>query len=124
MRVISVLILFCSFMLFSQCTSSKTASVNVTESEDKYELVVLDTRFNSWLATRPSIEMYSYAFLKAKNVIFASEYNSRANNRQNYSVDLYPQTIDYSPNEEYEKELQYTLYNYLLYFQEKYNQRL
>lgn len=124
MRAIKVLFLFCSAILLIQCGSTKSTLVNVNESENTHELVVFDTRFNSWLVSQPSIEMYSYAFLKAKNTIFASEYNSRANNRQKYNADLYPQPIDYSPSEEYDKELQYNLYNYFIYFQKKYNQRL
>lgn len=124
MRVIKVLFIVCIAIFISQCSSTKTTSVNVTESENKHELLVLDARFNSWLVTQPSMEMYSYAFLRAKNAIFASEYNSRVANRQNYSVDLYPQIIDYSSNEEYDKDLQYNLYNYFIYFQKKYNQQL
>lgn len=124
MRTISHLILLCSVSLLFQCSSSKTTSVNVAETEETHELIVLDSGFNSWIATQPSIEMYTYAFLKSKNAIFVSKYNSRVNNRLNYSADLYPQRIEYSATEEYDKELQYTLYNYFIYFQKKYNQRL
>ena len=124
MKKIWYLLLLCSATILFQCSSSKTTSVNVAETEETHELIVLDSGFNSWIATQPSIEMYTYAFLKSKNVIFVSKYNSRVNNRLNYSADLYPQRIEYSATEEYDKELQYTLYNYFIYFQKKYNQRL
>lgn len=124
MKTIWRLFILVSATILFQCSSAKTSSVNVTQTEDKHELVVLDSGFNSWIALQPSIEMYSYAFLRAKNAIFVSKYNSRVNNRLNYSADLYPQTIEYSSTEAYDKELQYTLYNYFIYFQKKYNQRL
>lgn len=124
MRAIKILIVFCTAIFLSQCSSTKTSLAQINELESTHKLVVLDAQFNNWLATRPSIEMYSYVFLRSKNTIFASEYNSRVINRQNYNVDLYPQIIDYSSSEEYDKKLQYTLYNYFIYFQEKYNQRL
>ncbi len=124
MKTIKALfILFCSLLLI-QCSSTQKTSINVSENEDEHELMVLDSGFESWLATQPSIAMYSYSFLRAKNTIFVAEYNNRVNNRQNYSFDLYPQRIEYSSTEEYNKELQYTLYNYFIYFQKKYNQRL
>lgn len=118
-----ILILFTTTILF-QCSSTKTLAVNVSKTEEKHELIVFDTNFNSWLATQPSIDMYSYDFLKTKNTIFVSKYNSRVNNRLSYNANLYPQQIEYSSRGEYDKELQYTLYNYFIYFQEKYNQRL
>lgn len=124
MKTLWQLILLCSATLFFQCSSSKTASVQVTESDNEYELVVFDVGFNSWLATQPSIDMYSHAYLKTKNLTFVTEYNSRVNNRRYYGSDLYPQRIEYSALENYDKELDYTLYNYFIYFQEKYNQRL
>lgn len=124
MRTISHLILLCSFSLLFQCSSVKTTSVSVSETDEKHELLIFDAGFNSWLATQPSIEMHSYDFLKAKITIFVSKYNSRVNDRLNYSVDLYPQQIEYSSAEAYDKELQYTLYNYFIYFQKIYNQRL
>jgi len=124
MRTISHLILLCAVSLLFQCSSVKTTSVSVSETEEKHELLVFDTGFNSWLATQPSIEMHSYDFLRAKNTIFVSKYNNRVNNRLHYSADLYPQRIEYSSTEAYDKELQYTLYNYFIYLQKKYNQRL
>lgn len=124
MKTIWQLILIGSATIFFQCSSSNTASIQVAESEEKHELIVIDSGFNSWLATQPSIEMYSHAYLKTKNVTFVAEYNSRVNNRQYYGNDLYPQRIEYSSTEVYDKELDYTLYNYFMYFQEKYNQRL
>lgn len=124
MRTILHLILLCSATILIQCSSAKATSVSVSETEDKYELIVFDSGFNTWILTQPSIEMYSYDFLRTKNTIFVSKYNSRVNSRLNYSADLYPQRIEYSSTEAYDKELQYTLYNYFIYFQKIYNQRL
>src|SRR5690625_4859476 len=95
MKTIWQLILIGSATIFFQCSSSNTASIQVAESEEKHELIVMDSGFNSWLATQPSIEMYSHAYLKTKNVTFVAEYNSRVNNRQYYGNDLYPQRIEY-----------------------------
>lgn len=124
MKILRYLIILGSVALFYQCKSTKSTSVQVAETEEKHELIVLDINFNSWLVLRPSIDMYSLSYLKTKNATFVAEYNNRVINRFNYSADLYPQRIEYSTTENYGKELEYTLYNYFIYFQEKYNQRL
>ena len=41
-----------------------------------------------------------------------------------YNPNLYEMTIDYNPTTRYGYEVNYLIYNYLVYFQNVYNQKL
>jgi hypothetical protein len=120
------------------CTSSKTIqsagspdksvvqndTVRIANDSLQYEVIIIDAGFTSWLAGRSyPRNYYSQTYLEAKNRPWVYEWNIRANNPMQYG-DLYQMPIDYSPTTDYGYEVNYLLYNYLVYFQNKYNQRL
>jgi hypothetical protein len=121
------------------CTSNKTISaagspnkpavaqndtVRIANDSLQYEVIIIDAGFTSWLAGRSyPRNYYSQTYLEAKNRPWVYEWNIRAHNPQQYG-DLYQMAIDYSPSTDYGYEVNYLLYNYLVYFQNKYNQRL
>lgn len=51
------------------------------------------------------------------------EYNRRVMNPQQFNPNLYVQQINYEFGVDYGYEVNYLLYNYLKYFQRKYNQK-
>lgn len=124
MRVLRYIFLTTIIISLAQCSPNKNITSADQKAEDTHELIIFDTNFNTWLVSQSSIDMYSYAFLKSKNTMFVAEYNNRVINRRKYGMDLYPQSIDFNPNVEYDKDFQFKLYNYFIYFQQKYNQRL
>ena len=67
---------------------------------------------------------YSQSFMEARNRIFVQEWNLRALEPARFDPLLYEVRIDYDPNINYGYELNYKLYNYFIYFQLTYNQRL
>jgi len=62
--------------------------------------------------------------METRNYFFIAEYNRRVLDPYRYSPDLYEMRIDYDRNIRYGYEVNYLLYNYFLYFQQQYKQKL
>lgn len=112
------------------CNSQKTTVKNNSVSEVvriandslEYEIIIIEPGFESWLVSQPKQNFYNQSTLELKNRNFVNEYNYRVANPNWYSKNLYPQRIEYDPNIDYGKEVNYLLYQYFIYFQNKYNQ--
>ena len=100
-------------------------TVEIASDSTEYEVIIIDPGFNFWLQSiaRPK-GYYSQPFLENRNQLFVMNYNQRVLQPQRYGADLYQLQIDYDANIDYGYELNYKLYNYFIYFQRKYNQRL
>lgn len=98
-------------------------TIKIANDSLNFELLIFEPTFDSWLAVQPPIETYSLSYLEGKNRRYVSEYNRRALSPVVYGS-LYPQPINYDPFEEYGLKLNYMLFMYFEFFQEKYNQRL
>ena len=118
-------------LLFASCNSTmQTANKAVVSDSDKvviandsleYEVIIIDGGFSTYLATTAYPRNYhSKSYLENKNSMWLREYNARA--RQGKS--LYEVPVDYESNIDYGYEVNYLLYNYLVYFQNKFNQKL
>lgn len=119
-----------------QTTSSKslteeelaaTASDTVTIANDEleYEIIIIEPGFNVWLASIAKPEgYYSQSFLENRNYLFVTEWNQRAMQPLRFNSNLYQLPIDYNPNIDYGYDVNYKLYNYFIYFQLTYKQRL
>ena len=92
--------------------------VRIANDSLEYEVIIIDPGFNSWLATnaRPR-NYYSESYLENHNQRFVNEWNIRVNQPQRFSPDLYAMRIDYNPTIHYGYEVNYLLYNYMVYFQ-------
>ncbi|NEV94277.1 hypothetical protein G3567_08990 [Psychroflexus sp. YR1-1] len=102
----------------------KNDTIRIANDSLEYEIIILEPGFNAWLATQKPRGYYGQDYLEQRNRIFVANYNIRANNPSQYGPDLYPMQINYDYNVDYGYEVNYLLYNYFLYFQEKYGQRL
>lgn len=117
------------FIVIFGCTATKNTTAKTLKQNDKavqndtiriandeleYEVIIIDPGFNSWFYTyaKPR-DYYSQQYLEARNRIWVTEWNSRAN-RGDRLIDM---SIDYQNNINYGYEVNYMLYNYLTYFQ-------
>lgn len=109
----------------SQTVASATSdTVRIANDSLEYEVIIIDAGFNSWLATRARQRgFYSQQYLENKNRFWVAEWNIRANQSTRYR-DMYQMQINYSPSIDYGYEVNYLLYNYLVYFQQTTGQRL
>jgi hypothetical protein len=122
--------------LFLSCNSSKnygaiknatpkleSDTIKIENKALEYEIIIIDIGFSSWFNTfaKPR-DYYSQSYLEARNKLWVIAYNNKTNNPMNRSIYEWP--IDYSNNVDYGYEVNYMLYNYLVYFQLKYKQKL
>ena len=100
-------------------------TVKIADAESKYEIYIIDPGFYTWLVSIARPEgYYSQHFLENRNDIMVLEWNRRVILPTQYDPQLYLWEINYDPNIDYGYEVNYKLYNYFIYFQRKYGQRL
>lgn len=89
--------------------------ITIANPDLEYEVIIFDSGFESWFRIYAKQRgFYSLSFLENKNRIWVNEWNSRSRSaRKGYDY-----TIDYNSTIKYGLEVNYMLYNYLLYWQE------
>ena len=97
-------------------------SIRIANDSLEYEIIIYDVGFNNWLATQPPRGYYTQNFLENRNMLWVTEFNQRARNWQLWDPNLYQWEINYEFDTHYGYEVNYMLYNYLKFFQWKYNQ--
>jgi hypothetical protein len=99
--------------------------VRIANDSVEYEIIIIDPGFNVWVNSiaRPR-GYYDQTFLENRNQLFVTEYNARVIQPNRFSPNLYEWQINYDRFTDYGYEVNYLLYNYFIYFQRKYNQRL
>ena len=125
--VISVFITSCSV---TQNTSKDLASnqetkdtLRIANDSLEYEIVIIEPGFNAWLSTQPPRGYYSEQFLETRNRQYVWEYNQRVLNPYRFNPNLYLQQINYNRSIHYGYEVNYLLYNYFLFFEERFDQK-
>ena len=100
-------------------------TVRIANDALEYEVLIIDPGFNTWLNSIALPRGYhSQSFLETKNQLYVSEWNRRVMQPQRYDPNLYEMTINYDSNIDYGYEVNYLIYNYMIYFQNKYKQKL
>ena len=122
----------------SMCKTTKTNDQNTSEYADgkdldtitiqndslNYEIQILEVGFWGWLQTQRPRGYYSQSYLENWNWRYVTTYNIRATNPSRYGPNLYPRRIDYDSNIDYGYEVNYLLFHYFKFFEQKYNQNL
>lgn len=109
-----------------QVFESETAdTVRIGNDSTEYDIIIIDPGFTIWLnrIAQPR-GYYTQSFMEYRNRIFVTNWNIRVNQFQQYDPNLYVLPINYDPTIDYGYEVNYMLFNYFIYFQRKYNQRL
>ena len=136
-KSISILILL--FIIIACSTTSKNIAetnqpaknvavndtVRIANDSLEYEVIIIDNGFSTWLASRAFPRNYhSLSYLENKNNQYITEWNSRVLQPLRYDPNLYEMSINYSPTTKYGYEVNYLIYNYMIYFQNTYKQKL
>ena len=97
----------------------KSDTVRIANEELEYEIIIIDGGFTSWFNTfaRPR-GFYSQSYLEIRNQFWVQEWNYRVN-RSPQQNSIYDWPINYDSSVNYGYEVNYMLYNYLVYFQLK-----
>lgn len=105
---------------------TQSDTIRIANDELEYEIMIVDGGFNSWLHTTAKPRgFHNQYYLESRNIRWVSEWNNRAQSATtNAERDLFLTQIDYQNGINYGYEVNYLLYNYLVYFQLKNNIRL
>jgi hypothetical protein len=105
-------------------TEAVTDTIRIQNEELQYEIIILEVGFEAWLATQRPMWYYTQSLLENRNKYYVLEWNRRAGFPNQFDPLLYNQSINYQFNIDYGKEVNYLLFMYFEFFQQKYNQRL
>lgn len=105
--------------------SVKGDTIRIANDSLEYEVIIIDPGFSAWLN---SIALprgyYSQFYLENKNRFYITEWNNRVQQPFRFDPNLYEMTINYDPQINYGYEVNYLIYNYMIYFQNRYQQKL
>ncbi len=100
-------------------------TITISSDETEYEIIIIEPGFNIWLqSTARQKGFYSQSYMESRNNIYVNEWNRRVLQPQRFDPNLYEMQINYDVHTDYGYEVNYKLFNYFIYFQRKYNQRL
>lgn len=123
--IVSIFVYACSSLPMKNEMSAKEKPVVIANDSLEYEVIIFDIGFNLYLnTTAKPMGYYSQNFLENKNTIYVNNWNMRAMNANLYDTSIYENIIDYDPKINYGIEVNYKLFNYFLFAQQKYNMRL
>ncbi|RTY95237.1 DUF6146 family protein [Flavobacterium sp. GT3R68] len=106
-------------------TTTKSDTIRIANEELKYEVIIVDPGFSSWIYSKAHPRGYhSQSYLENKNRLYVSEWNNRVMQPSRYNPSLYEMNINYDYNVNYGYEVNYLIYNYMIYFQNTYKQKL
>lgn len=104
---------------------TKGDTVRIANDSVEYEIIIIEPGFNVWVNTVAQPRgYYGQKFLESRNRVMVMEWNARVRQPMRFNPSLYPMEIYYDPKINYGYEVNYLLYNYFVYFQLKYKQRL
>ena len=100
-------------------------TIRIANDSLEYEVIIIDPGFSTWLVSMSQPRGYhSLVYLETKNQIYVNEWNNRVMQPQRYNPNLYEMTINYEPQIHYGYEVNYLIYNYMIYFQNTFKQKL
>lgn len=101
-----------------------TDTIRIANDSLEYEIVIVEPGFNAWLASQRPRGYFGLNYLDQRNDFYIIIYNMRVNDPMGFDPNLYPFRINYEMDVDYGYEVNYLLYHYFLFFEDKYNQRL
>ena len=121
----TVLFISCGSYPTKNSTIIKEEPVVISNEKLQYEIIIIDQGFTLYLNTvaRP-MNYYSKTFLQNKNRIYVQVWNNRVRNPQQFNTNIYENIIEYKPNVDYGLEVNYKLYWYFKFAEQKYKMRL
>lgn len=123
--IVGLFLYACSSYPVKNSEKSKEKPVIISNDSLEYEVIIIDVGFTLYLNTiaKPK-NYYSLNYLENKNNIYVTNWNLRALNPSKFNSSIYENSIDYSPQIRYGLEVNYKLFNYFQFAQQKYKIRL
>lgn len=108
-------------------TTETIANDTITISGDQleYDVIIIEPGFGMYLnSTAKPSGFYTQNYMETRNIQYVQEWNRRVTLPSTYNTSLYEMTINYRHGVDYGYDVNYKMYNYFIYFQNKYNQNL
>ena len=123
--IVGLFLYACSSYPVKNSEKSKEKPVTISNDSSEYEVIIIDTGFTFYLNTiaKPK-NYYSLNYLENRNSMYVTNWNLRALNPSKFNSSIYENRIDYSPQIRYGLEVNYKLFNYFQFAQQKYKIRL
>lgn len=123
--ILSILIASCSSSTLKSSLKMKEKPVVIENDSLEYEIIIFDIGFTLYLnsVARP-MNYYSQNYLENKNNIYVTNWNMRALNPSRFDSSIFENVIEYNPQVNYGLEVNYKLFNYFQFAQQKYKIRL
>lgn len=85
----------------------------------EYDIIIFDSGFESWLLTHAQpIGYHTNEYYRNKNIVYVAEWNSRV--RSNRYRAPYEFEINYNPSTDYGEAVNYKIYWYFKYMEQKF----
>tara|TARA_R110002126_G_scaffold77796_3_gene193941 strand:+ start:6098 stop:6532 length:435 start_codon:yes stop_codon:yes gene_type:complete len=134
MKFLKQTLLLVTIGLFFWACGSSPINKKVTEKEEpvviandslEYQIIIIDPGFTYFLNAIAQPEgFYSQNYLEARNRAWVITWNLRFQNPQQFNESIYENRVDYQPHIDYGYEVNYKLFNYFLFAQQKYKMSL
>jgi hypothetical protein len=134
MKFLKQTLLLVTIGLFFWACGSSPINKKGTEKEEpvviandslEYQIIIIDPGFNYFLNAIAQPEgFYSQNYLEARNRAWVITWNLRFQNPQQFNESIYENRVDYQPHIDYGYEVNYKLFNYFLFAQQKYKMSL
>ena len=123
--ILSILIASCGSSTLKSSLKMKEKPVVIANDSLEYEIIIFDIGFTLYLNSmaRP-MNYYSQNYLENKNNIYVTNWNMRALNPSRFDSSIFENVIEYNPQVNYGLEVNYKLFNYFQFAQQKYKIRL
>ena len=108
----------------SQIDATAKDTIRIANDSLEYEIIIIEQGFNAWLAQQPPRGYFTQSAMEISNTIKVTNYNLRVNDPLRYGSNLYELRIDYDRSIDYGYEVNYMLYNYFIFFEQRFKQRL
>ncbi|WKD85928.1 hypothetical protein KCTC32516_01277 [Polaribacter huanghezhanensis] len=120
-----LLIVSCGSYQTKNNTTIKEQPVVIANEALQYEIIIIDPGFTTFLNTQArSKEYYSESYLKNKNRLYVNVWNNRVRYPQRFNSNIYENAIDYQANIDYGLDVNYKLYWYFKFAEQKYKMKL
>lgn len=123
--VISLFLSSCGTVPVKANNTIKEEPVVIANEKLQYEIIIIDIGFTRYLQTiAKPVGFYSQSYLENKNRIYVTVWNNRVQNPTQYNPNIYENVIDYDPNIDYGYDVNYKLFNYFKFAEQKYRMTL
>lgn len=135
----NVFLLFSIILMVFACNSSKETAaaknedieikkgdtIKISGDNIEYDVIIIEPGFGTYLSSIAKPKgFYTQNYLETRNIRYVQEWNRRVLQPRQYNTNLYEMQINYSQGVNYGYDVNYKMYNYFVYFQNRYKQNL